>query len=121
MSNESFKYKFVIEMESEPVYLPKESRKLKDIEIECDFEGDSMMINEKGLTGKGYECIITTLCNLISDHAKHAGRQGFSEGEILGDAIKQLKRNLSDANRREPVGQTLRKRTPRSRKGWNGW
>ena len=63
----------------------------------------------EAMTPFGFKVMVTTLTEAITNLAKAGASQGLSEGEMIGDAIKTLERNLIDADFGEPEFKTTKK------------
>lgn len=80
-------------------------------DIEMDFDDGNLigLMNEKGLTGMGYKCLVQSLASCITHAARNASKQGFSEGEIIKDAISILESQIIDPNIKEAESSILRR------------
>ena len=74
-----------------------------DLSLNFQIGDDPLAINKDGLTGFGYKVLVSSLVAAITELSKDIKKIGGSEGEVIGDAISQLQRNLVDGSRSAPV------------------
>lgn len=66
----------------------------KDLEIDINTGDWTGFLEESGPTPIGMKLFVDLLVSAISQLAKDGAEVGFSEGEIVGDAIRKLEENL---------------------------
>lgn len=69
---------------------------LGGLELKFDPEGSTVLMDKGKVTGFGYKCMVKTLVDAITFVAKNAKSHGFSEGQIVADAMEMLEANLVD-------------------------
>lgn len=95
--------------------IKENTRNISPIELDVRTTDNGLM-PQTGLTPLGYKVLIKTLCTSITQLAKSAKEQGMSEGEIIGDAINQIKANLIDPHQGKPSSKMHRIIKARNRK-----
>lgn len=66
----------------------------QEMEIDIDTGEWVGFLAEDGPTPMGMKLFVDLLVSAISQLAKDGAEVGFSEGEIVGDAIRKLEENL---------------------------
>ncbi len=99
--------KLIIEQRVKPI-LDKSNGQwsLEMINFVCDFDAGGVkapsIITKNGMSPFGYKLAITMLTDVISNYARAARENGLSEGEIIGDAIKMLEKNIINSALEDP-------------------
>lgn len=121
MDNKKYNYEIIIKREAKVTNGLEEGRQMSGMTIEFGAENDPMIFDENGqLTMFGFKVAVNSLVGAISEYSRAITQYGGSEGEVIKDAINQLKKNLISVERKPPKTKSVRtKHYPRDKpKGW---
>jgi hypothetical protein len=108
MKAKEYQYELKIKRTAKAGLDVEEYRNLSGLRVEFSAENDPMIFDSQGnVTGYGYKVAVNTLCSAISEYSRAIKEIGGNEGEVIKDAINQLKKNLVSIERKPPKQKTV--------------